>query len=139
VSIITLITLLLAEAVSMTGLSRRHFVHLACSSYDRNHFLYLKTWLQAICCSVTGKDHILDLAPLRFPPPLRSLHSRRSNTMPRHERSTSRCEAPSVAHQLPTDTRQSNPDLTATVVDTWPALPEAIKAGILAMIKAARS
>jgi hypothetical protein len=32
----------------------------------------------------------------------------------------------------------TNPDLAA-VVDAWPDLPEAIKAGIVAMVKAARS
>jgi hypothetical protein len=37
---------------------------------------------------------------------------------------------------LPTDTRQSDPDLAA-VAEAWPELPEAIKAGILAMVKAA--
>jgi hypothetical protein len=35
---------------------------------------------------------------------------------------------------LPTDTCQADPDLAA-VVDAWPELPEAIKAGILAMVK----
>jgi hypothetical protein len=34
------------------------------------------------------------------------------------------------------DTCQSDSDLAA-VVDAWPGLPEAIKAGIVAMIKAA--
>jgi hypothetical protein len=34
---------------------------------------------------------------------------------------------------LPED---ADPDLTA-VVDAWPTLPEALKAGILAMVKAA--
>jgi hypothetical protein len=37
---------------------------------------------------------------------------------------------------LPNDTCQSDPDLAA-VVATWPTLPEAIRAGILAMVKAA--
>jgi hypothetical protein len=40
-----------------------------------------------------------------------------------------------IAHHLPTDTRKSNPDLAA-VVDAWPTLPEAVKAGIVAMVKA---
>ena len=43
----------------------------------------------------------------------------------------------SVAHHLPTDTCQNDPDLAA-VVTAWPGLPEAIKAGIVAMVKAAR-
>jgi hypothetical protein len=40
------------------------------------------------------------------------------------------------AHYLPTDTCQTDPDLAA-VVAAWPELPEAIRAGILAMVKAA--
>ena len=44
---------------------------------------------------------------------------------------------PSLAHYLPTDTCKTDPDL-ASVVTAWPALPEAIKAGILAMVKAAK-
>jgi hypothetical protein len=39
---------------------------------------------------------------------------------------------------LPNDTCKSNPDLAA-VVEAWPDLPLALKAGILAMVKAARS
>ena len=42
----------------------------------------------------------------------------------------------SVAHLLPTDTCKTDPDLAAIVV-AWPELPEAIKAGIVAMVKAA--
>jgi hypothetical protein len=44
--------------------------------------------------------------------------------------------ASSVAHHLPTDTCQIPPDLAA-VVAAWPTLPEPIRAGILAMVKAA--
>ena len=44
--------------------------------------------------------------------------------------------APSVAHYFPTDTRKTDPDLAA-VVEAWPDLPEALKAGIVAMVKAA--
>jgi hypothetical protein len=36
---------------------------------------------------------------------------------------------------LPTDNRPTDPDLAA-IVEAWPGLPEAIKAGILAMVKA---
>jgi hypothetical protein len=36
------------------------------------------------------------------------------------------------------DTCPSDPDL-AVVVAAWPSLPEAIRAGILAMVKAAKS
>ena len=42
----------------------------------------------------------------------------------------------SVAHHLPTDTCKADLDLAA-IVAAWPGLPEAIKAGILAMVKAA--
>ncbi len=44
----------------------------------------------------------------------------------------------SVAHLLPTDTCKTDPDLAA-VVDAWPDLPEALKVGIVAMIRAART
>ncbi len=43
--------------------------------------------------------------------------------------------APSGAHYLPTDTCKTDPDLAA-VVAAWPELPEALKAGIVAMVKA---
>ena len=42
----------------------------------------------------------------------------------------------SVAHHLPTDNCHLPPDLAA-VVAAWPTLPEPIRAGILAMVKAA--
>ncbi len=46
----------------------------------------------------------------------------------------------SAAHHLPADTRQSEPTDTdlATIVDAWPDLPEAIRSGILAMVKACK-
>jgi hypothetical protein len=47
-----------------------------------------------------------------------------------------RVAAPSVSHHLATDTCQTDPDL-ARIVDAWPALPDAIKAGILALVQAA--
>jgi hypothetical protein len=34
------------------------------------------------------------------------------------------------------DTRQTDPDL-AVIIDAWDRLPEAVKAGIVAMVKAA--
>jgi hypothetical protein len=37
---------------------------------------------------------------------------------------------------LPNDTCKTDPDLAA-VVEAWPTLPAAIRAGILAMVKAA--
>ena len=43
---------------------------------------------------------------------------------------------PSVAHHLPTDTCKTDPGLAAAVA-AWPELPEAIRAGIVAMVKAA--
>jgi hypothetical protein len=48
-----------------------------------------------------------------------------------------RQSVPSIAPQLPTDTCKTDSDLAA-VVAAWPDLPEAIKAGILAMVKATR-
>ncbi len=46
--------------------------------------------------------------------------------------SIQRSLAPSVRH----DTCQTDPDL-ARIVDAWPELPQAVKAGIVAMVKAA--
>ncbi len=43
---------------------------------------------------------------------------------------------PIVAHHLPTDTCKTDTDLAA-VVAAWPDLPEAIKAGIVAMVRCA--
>jgi hypothetical protein len=42
----------------------------------------------------------------------------------------------SVAHSMPTDTCQADPALTA-VIEAWDRLPEAIRAGIVAMVHAA--
>jgi hypothetical protein len=47
-----------------------------------------------------------------------------------------RYEAGPVSHHYPTDIRQTDPNL-ATVVDAWDRLPEAVRAGIVAMVKAA--
>ena len=47
-----------------------------------------------------------------------------------------RIATPPVSHHLPTDTCKTDPALTA-VVAVWPKLPEAIRAGILAMVRAA--
>jgi hypothetical protein len=41
-----------------------------------------------------------------------------------------------IAHSMPTDTCQTDPDLTA-VVDAWHTLPDALRSGIVAMVKAA--
>jgi hypothetical protein len=41
-----------------------------------------------------------------------------------------------VAHHLPTDTRPTDPDL-ALVIERWADLPEAVRAGITAMVRAA--
>src|SRR5271157_2277414 len=59
----------------------------------------------------------------------------RSSRKPEPEQDL-RQPAPCVAHHLPTDTCKTDPDLAA-VVAAWPNLPEAIKAGIVAMVKAA--
>jgi hypothetical protein len=47
-----------------------------------------------------------------------------------------RISHPSVGHHLATDTRQTDADLAA-VVDAWDRLPEAVRSGIVAMVKAA--
>ena len=44
--------------------------------------------------------------------------------------------APTVGHLLATDTCKMDPDLAA-VIEAWDRLPEAIRAGIVAMVKAA--
>jgi hypothetical protein len=47
------------------------------------------------------------------------------------------CSICPVAHHLPTDTCQIDHDHDlGDVMAAWPGLPEAIKAGILAMVKA---
>ncbi len=45
--------------------------------------------------------------------------------------------APSFADHLPADTCKTDHDLAA-VVDAWPDLAEAVKAGILAIVKASQ-
>ena len=41
-----------------------------------------------------------------------------------------------VAHRMPTDICQTDPDL-AVVIDAWDRLPEAVRAGIVAIVQAA--
>jgi hypothetical protein len=48
-----------------------------------------------------------------------------------------RIAVPSVSHPIPTDTCQNDSDLTA-VIKAWSELPEAIKTGIMAMVRASR-
>ena len=45
---------------------------------------------------------------------------------------------PPVADHLPNDTCKTDPD-PAAVIDAWDRLPEAIRAGIVAMVRAAHS
>jgi hypothetical protein len=47
-----------------------------------------------------------------------------------------RVEGASLAPHLPTDTRQSDPDL-GLINERWKALPEPIRAAILALVQAA--
>jgi hypothetical protein len=47
-----------------------------------------------------------------------------------------RIATPPVGHRLATDTCQTDPDLAA-VVDAWDRLPEAVRAGIVAMVETA--
>jgi hypothetical protein len=49
-----------------------------------------------------------------------------------------RIATPDVSHPIPTDTCKNDPDL-ATVIEAWDRLPEAIRAGILAMVKASEN
>jgi hypothetical protein len=48
-----------------------------------------------------------------------------------------RIATPFFATPLPCDTRQTDPELAA-VIDAWDRLPEAVRAGIVAMVMAAR-
>ena len=41
-----------------------------------------------------------------------------------------------LSHSVPTDTCQNDPEL-AVVIEAWDRLPEAVRAGIVAMVKAA--
>ena len=50
---------------------------------------------------------------------------------------TLRLDPGSVAHHLPTDNRPTDPGLAA-LAEAWPDLPEAVQAGILAMVKACK-
>ena len=47
-----------------------------------------------------------------------------------------RISTPPVSHPIPTDTCKTSPDL-AIVVENWDRLPEAVRAGIVAMVRAA--
>jgi hypothetical protein len=66
----------------------------------------------------------------RFSRPPQSLHKSKSDKELRHEVS-------GVAPHLPHDTRQTSLDLNA-VIDAWPTLPDAIRAGIMAMVRASK-
>jgi hypothetical protein len=47
-----------------------------------------------------------------------------------------RLSSPPLSHHLPTDTRQALPQGLAEVADAWLSLPDPIRAGILAMVRA---
>jgi hypothetical protein len=55
----------------------------------------------------------------------------------RNRAKQSRAGTGRVGPHLATDICQTDPDLAA-VIDAWPALPEVVRAGILAMVRAAR-
>ena len=67
------------------------------------------------------------------------LTSPRSNSPKPHPRKTLLISptpaVPPLGHQLATDTCQTDPDLAA-VIDAWDRLPEAVRAGIVAMVQA---
>jgi hypothetical protein len=52
-------------------------------------------------------------------------------------RNTKPPSIPLVSHPFPTDACQTDPNLTA-IIDAWDRLPQAVRAGIVAMVKAAR-
>jgi hypothetical protein len=47
-----------------------------------------------------------------------------------------RRDALAVGHHLAADTCQTDPEL-AVAIEAWPSMPEAVRAGIVAMVKAA--
>ena len=47
-----------------------------------------------------------------------------------------RIATPTVSHPIPTDTCQNDPDLAA-VIEAWGRLPHALRAGIVATVRAA--
>ena len=52
---------------------------------------------------------------------------------PEGKANSEKCAAPGAAVQI--DNSTLDPDLQ-TIIDRWPALPDAVKAGILAMVQA---
>ena len=76
-----------------------------------------------------GFEPTVNLRPQRFSRPSRAPHKVRPfNWL--------RLAPEPVAPHLPQDNRPTDPDLAA-VIDHWAALPEAVRAGIAAMVKAA--
>jgi hypothetical protein len=67
-------------------------------------------------------------------PDLRIMRPRKRKSKALQDKSLGE-DAPSLAHHLPTDTCRLNPDL-AIVIETWEKLPEPVRAGIVAMVKA---
>jgi hypothetical protein len=66
-------------------------------------------------------------------PQIHNLGADSSKSMPSHGLEF---PADGVSHHIPTDTCRNDPDLAA-VIEAWDRLPEAIRAGILAMVQAA--
>src|SRR5271157_4857157 len=74
---------------------------------------------------LTGFEPAISRSTIWIPPP------------PHHDQDSDlRPPSRALSPPLPTDTCRTDPDLAA-VVAAWPSLPEALKAGIVAMVGAA--
>jgi len=74
-------------------------------------------------------------APTGFEPVVTDLQSVPAESQPANQQGFTQ-SSPSVLAECLALLRRESPDLAA-VVEAWPKLPESIKAGIVAMVKAA--